>query len=44
MLNLDNSELIHAAGSAWNNHKYIKKSEIVIFTRGMSMTHTSPHK
>ena len=25
MLNLDNSELIHAAGSAWNNHKYIKK-------------------
>ena len=25
MPNLDNSELIHAAGSTWNNHKYIKK-------------------
>ena len=25
MPNFDNSELIHAAGSTWNNHKYIKK-------------------
>ena len=25
MPNLDNSELIHAAGSTWKNHKYIKK-------------------
>lgn len=25
MPNLDNSELIHAAGSTWNKHKYIKK-------------------
>ena len=25
MSNLDNSELIHALGSSWKNHKYIKK-------------------
>lgn len=25
MLNLDNSELIHAFGDTWKNHKYIKK-------------------
>ena len=25
MPNLDNSELIHAAGNSWKNHKYIKK-------------------
>ena len=25
MPNLDNSELIHALGSSWKNHKYIKK-------------------
>lgn len=25
MPNLDNSELIHAAGNSWKNHKYVKK-------------------
>ena len=25
MLNFDNSELIHAAGNSWKNHKYVKK-------------------
>ena len=25
MSNLDNSELIHAAGNSWKNHKYVKK-------------------
>ena len=25
MPNLDNSELIHAFGDTWKNHKYIKK-------------------
>ena len=25
MPNLDNSELIHALGDSWRNHKYIKK-------------------
>lgn len=25
MPNLDNSELIHALGDSWKNHKYIKK-------------------